>query len=243
MIAGGGRSAAKSCVMTSQTPRFRARPGQAQAGRPGGASRPVRRKLSREEQKTLRAQELLEAAWAMFCESGYEAVSIEAVAERAGYSRQPVYTLFGDKQNLFFELQSRATVEVVDLLFASLRPGASLREILVQVAGVVAEQLNSGKPTHGEQLFFVAQTIALSRPDIAAKLHEQARWVIEEMARIVGRSRLSEGEELRNPPEVIASQLAAYIHGLTTVQFLTGHRGTSAEDLAKIFFFLTFRSG
>src|SRR5690349_11377493 len=124
---------------------------------PRPARRRVRTRLSREEKKVERAKELLDAAWAVFCEVGYEKLTIEDVADRAGYSRQPVYTLFGDKQNLFLELQSRATAQVMDLLFAHLEPGASLRENLARIAGIVAEQLNSNKPTAGEQLFFVAQ--------------------------------------------------------------------------------------
>jgi AcrR family transcriptional regulator len=209
--------------------------------RPQPAPRLLRRRLTREEQKAQRAQEILEAAWAVFCEKGYEALSIEDVAERAGYSRQPVYTLFGDKQNLFFELQSRATVEVVKLLFGDIRPGAGLRETLVKVAHATAEQLNQHKPTYGERLFVVAQIIAMSRPDIAAKLQEQARWVIDEIAAVIRRLRLAKGEELRGEPEVIATHLAAHINGLTTVQFQTGNRLTKVEDLVDTFLFLAFK--
>jgi AcrR family transcriptional regulator len=227
--------------MTTPPTRPGVRRGPAGASRLGAGQRPFRRKLSREEQKGQRALDLLEAAWTMFCESGYEALSIEGVAERAGYSRQPVYTIFGDKQNLFFELQRRATIEVMDLLFASLRPGATLRETLSEVAQVVAQQLNSDKPPYGEHLFIVAQTIALSRPDIAAKLQEQARWVIKEIARIIRHSPLADGEALRSEPEIIAAHLAAQINGLTTVQFQTGRRGTSADDLTEIFHFFAFK--
>ncbi len=195
---------------------------------------------TREEQKSERKEQLLEAAWALFCEVGYEGLTIEAVADRAGYSRQPVYTLFGDLQNLFCELQSRATIAVMDLLFAHFKPGASLREILTKVATIVAAELNSNKPTYGERLYIVAQTIALSRPEIAAKLQMQARWVIDEIARVIRRAVLTSGESLRAEPEVIAAHLAAHINGLTTVQFQTGKRYASARDLAAIFSFLAF---
>jgi AcrR family transcriptional regulator len=153
-----------------------------------------------------------------------------------------VYTLFGDKQNLFCELQIRATVAVMDLLFTHLQPTASLRDNLIKVAQVVAEQLNSNKPTHGERLYVVAQTIGFSRPDIAAKLQAQARWVIDEIARLIRRSALADGEVLRSSPEVIAAHLAAHINGLTTVQFQTGTRFATVEDLTEIFLFLAFEN-
>ncbi|HEY1076129.1 MAG TPA: TetR/AcrR family transcriptional regulator [Fontimonas sp.] len=203
------------------------------------AARPrVRTRLSREEKKLERAKALLDAAWLAFCELGYEKLTVEDVADRAGYSRQPVYTLFGDKQNLIFELQSRATTQVMDLLFAHLRQGAGLRDNLARLAQIVAEQLSSSKPTHGEQLLVVAQAIALNRPDIAAKLQFQARWVIDEIARLIRRWPLAEGDRLRSEPEVIAAHLAAHINGLTTVQYQTGQRYAQASDLEEIFLFL-----
>ena len=207
---------------------------------PARAPKParVRTRLSRDEKKALRAEELLDAAWTVFCEIGYEKLTIEDVADRAGYSRQPVYTLFGDKQNLIFELQSRATKDVMELLFAHLQPGISLRDLLTRVASGVATQLSSRKPTDGEQLFIVTQTIALSRPDIAAKVQLHARRVVDEIARLVRLSALAEGEVLRREPEVIAAHLAAYINGLTTVQYQTGKHYASAEDLVEVFLFL-----
>lgn len=205
--------------------------------RPAAPSR-TRNRLSRDEKKVERAKELLDAAWLAFCELGYEKLTIEDVADRAGYSRQPVYTLFGDKQNLIFELQSRATTEVMDLLFAHLRQGSDLRDNLARLAQIVAEQLSSRKPTHGEQLLIVAQTIALNRPDIAAKLQFQARWVIDEIARLIRRWPLAGGDALRSEPEVIAAHLAAHINGLTTVQYQTGQQFASAKDLEEIFLFL-----
>lgn len=226
--------------MTKARTQPRERMPTARAGRLPAVQSVLRPRLSREDQKAQRAEELLEAAWTIFCESGYETLTIDDVAARAGYSRQPVYTLFGDKQNLFFELQRRAIAETVDLLFRRLRPGANLRESLSRIAKVVAEQLNSDKPRYGERLFFVAQTIALSRPDIAEKLQEQARWVIDELTRFIERCTLAPGEVLRSEPRVIAAHLAAHINGLTTVYFQTGERYTSADDLAGVFLYTAF---
>src|SRR3546814_9405326 len=64
-------------------------------------------RLSRGEQNARRSEELLEAAWTVFCDKGYESVTIDDVAAQAGYSRMPIYSLFGDKQSLFFALWQR----------------------------------------------------------------------------------------------------------------------------------------
>jgi TetR/AcrR family transcriptional repressor of mexJK operon len=222
--ASGRRDGASKAPKKAAVPRRRARSGP-----------------SREEMKRQRAEALLDAAWAVFCEIGYEKLTIEDVADRAGYSRQPVYTLFGDKQTLFSELQSRATKQVMDLLFAYLQPGIGLRELLLQLADTVALLLNSNKPTHGERLFIVSQTIALSRPDIAAKVQQQARRIIDEIARMVRLSPLAAGEVLRSSPEVIATHLAAQINGLTTVQYQTGEQHVTAKELRDLFLFFAFK--
>src|SRR3546814_18286456 len=73
-------------------------------------------RLSRGEQNARRSEELLEAAWTVFCDKGYESVTIDDVAAQAGYSRMPIYSLFGDKQSLFFALWQRTIDRLLALL-------------------------------------------------------------------------------------------------------------------------------
>ena len=201
------------------------------------APKPARKpRLSRGQQREQRTTELLEAAWAMFCEKGYEAVTIENVAAYAGYSRMPIYSLFGDKQNLYFELWRKAVSAISETLLGNLRPGMSLRKNLLQLAEVVAQGPAAGAPDKSpESLFFAVQTIALSRPDIAVKLEKLSREVVANVARIVRESALEPGDVLRADPEIIAAHIVAQINGLSTVQFQTRKRFVRARDLAAIF--------
>src|ERR1043165_2496937 len=165
--------------------------------------RPKRQRLSREEQKAERTQQLLEAARVMFMEKGYEAVTIDHVAEHAGYSRMPVYTLFGDKQNLFFELWRNATAELTRGLVGHFKPGTPLRKNLKQLADILAGSMAQPNPNYGERLFFVVQTIALSHPEIAGKLEKLAQQVVADVATFVRQSSLEKGETLRGDPESV----------------------------------------
>jgi AcrR family transcriptional regulator len=193
-------------------------------------------RMSREEQKAARGQALLTAAWEAFCEKGYEAVTIDEVAERAGYSRMPVYSLFGDKQTLFFELWCSTVGQLEQLLFATIKPGAALTRNLRQLADAIAASGQKDPAANpGERLFFVVQTIALSRPDIGERLEALARKVVDDVASIVRNSTLADGERLRATPEVIAAHLVAQINGLATVQFQTRQRYGSGRELAAIF--------
>src|SRR5438445_4888888 len=55
----------------------------------------------------LRRRQLLDAALHVVAEGGFDAVTIEAVAQRAGVSRPVVYDMFGDLQGLMLALIDR----------------------------------------------------------------------------------------------------------------------------------------
>ncbi|MFT3866633.1 MAG: TetR/AcrR family transcriptional regulator [Solirubrobacterales bacterium] len=78
-----------------------------------------RRRAARAEGRDAR-QELLSAAAEVFAERGFHDAAIDAVAERAGYSKGSVYWHFKGKEDLFFSLVEervdRPVREMIDLL-------------------------------------------------------------------------------------------------------------------------------
>ncbi|KPC50543.1 TetR/AcrR family transcriptional regulator [Amantichitinum ursilacus] len=78
-----------------------------------------------------RADRVLEAAFQVFCESGYRA-SIDLVAARAGVARQTIYNHFGSKQALF---ESTLAGSVADMLGTLGGGDVALRERLLAFAG------------------------------------------------------------------------------------------------------------
>ena len=199
-------------------------------------------RLSRKEQRAARIHQLLEAAWAMFCAKGYEAVTIDDVAEHAGVSRMPIYSLFGDKQNLYFELWRSFLGDLSQRMLIDLSAGAPLRTNLERLARVVGEKPQTTTPQAPEGLFFVVQTIALSRPDIGLRQKEAANQVVASFAAMVRDSSLLPGERLRNTPEQIAAHLIAHINGMSTVEFQTDHRFNKTSDLIDIFHAIAFET-
>ena len=197
---------------------------------------PAKLRLSRAEQKEQRSKDLLDAAEVKFREKGYEAVTIDDVAEYAGVSRMPVYSLFGDKQTLFFELWQRTVGDISEALRHSAPPGQPLRRKLKALAETIAASNRAvGEDDPGMQLFFVVQTIALSQPEIARKLKLISRKIVADFTEYIRQSTLAEGEVLRGNAEMIAAHLIAHINGLSTVQFQTGKHYMKARDLHEIF--------
>ena len=61
-------------------------------------------RLSRAESRARTRQALLDAAAAVFVERGFHRTSVEAIAERAGFTRGAFYSNFDSKEELFAEL-------------------------------------------------------------------------------------------------------------------------------------------
>ena len=200
-------------------------------------------RLNREQQKAARSIELLDAAWALFCEKGYESLTIDVVAEYAGYSRMPIYSLFGDKQNLFFELWKLKSADVSDVLLKDCEAGASLHDNLLKIAhNIVRSGEKSNSDTnYGEYLFFVVQTISLNRPDIREKLDALAHEHINGIAQVIEQSSLRKNETLRASPEEIALQMIAYINGSSTVEFHTKRMFQTAKSIHGLFLHIALR--
>lgn len=192
-------------------------------------------RLTREEQKVERTQQLLDAAWVMYCEKGYEGVTIDDVAEHAGYSRMPVYSLFGDKQNLYFELWRKFIGELLTQMLGPIKPGVSLRRNLEHLAKLVTANRELAKGPTPEGLFFVVQVIALSRPELGHRMREVNNDILARFADMVRNAALDEGDELRMSPETIAAHIVAHINGISNVEFQTQTRYARTRDIADIF--------
>jgi AcrR family transcriptional regulator len=74
-----------------------------------------------------RREQLLGIARTVFAEKGYEATSIEDIAERAGVTRPVVYEHFGGKEGIHAVVVDREVTRLSELLGAALREGGSSR--------------------------------------------------------------------------------------------------------------------
>ena len=81
-------------------------------------------RLTRAERQALTAAEVLAAAVEEFSDWGYTAVTVDAIAERAGYTRGAVYGNFpGGKSELFLTVAEQRSARYVDEINAALATG------------------------------------------------------------------------------------------------------------------------
>ena len=104
----------------------------------------MRSRLTREESAEQTRRRLLEAAESLFLERGFHAASLEAVAERAGFSTGAVYSRFDSKADLFLALLDARYPRTVDA-FKKVAADAETGEELVGSFGRwCAERLREG---------------------------------------------------------------------------------------------------
>ena len=74
---------------------------------------------------TQRRQQLIEIARALFAERGYDATSIEEIAQRANVSKPVVYEHFGGKEGLYAVVVDREMSTVIEMISSSLTQNRS----------------------------------------------------------------------------------------------------------------------
>ena len=97
----------------------------------GGRAAPQSRKrMSGPE----RREQLIGVARALFAEHGYEATSVEEIADKAKVSKPVVYEHFGGKEGLYAVIVDREVSELVSRIKEALTPGHPRRTIVRAVA-------------------------------------------------------------------------------------------------------------
>src|SRR5689334_6346508 len=94
------------------------------ATNPGGAaatvSRPRAEHLGPERRRPL----ILDAAFAVFLDRGYDGASMDAIAARAGVTKPVVYSCFASKEELFAALLAREEERIMGHIASALPAGA-----------------------------------------------------------------------------------------------------------------------
>lgn len=138
-------------------------------------------RLTRHESQVQTRERLLAAAAEIFVEDGFGRASVDAVAERAGYSKGAVYSNFDGKEDLFLELLRRKLEGDVAELRAMMQASADVDDLMAALRTYL-----SG---HGEVLDFTrvaAEFLAQARnpspyAEACARLYADQRAALAEL--------------------------------------------------------------
>jgi AcrR family transcriptional regulator len=180
-------------------------------------------------------EEVLAAAARVFAARGFDATSLDAIAEEAGFSRGAVYYNFADKEELFLELLDRRCAErSQDLrqVFADTDDDVDATSRRAQLAADHALQAMTGDPEwRALYLEFLAQSArdAAFRRRLAKRTAEM-RGALEEV--VVERTRPVAGA-LGMEPEQLAVVIDALGIGLWAHHMLHGPRAVPQDLFSK----------
>lgn len=177
---------------------------------------------SRAEKKAATRERLLRAAAEVFARRGFQAASVDQVAEAAGFTKGAVYAHFESKEDLFLALldeRCRLRIAEIEAVLADDHdPGEQARE-----AGEVFMATLDADPSWAP-LFFEFWTHAVRNPDVARKLVPRYQAMRDAVAAaIAGRAR-KVGLEPPLPPDEIAAMTFAMANGAALEHMLEPDR-------------------
>jgi TetR/AcrR family transcriptional repressor of mexJK operon len=157
-------------------------------------------------------EHILEVATDLFLSDGYGATTIEAVAARAGISKRTFYHRFEDKAALFAAVVHRIIAQIRPPPDVALLEGATLRDILRRLAGLILDAALAPRATALHRLI-TAESARF--PELAQAMTAEggAREAMGLIADLLSR-------ELRDPGFTVEARLFAaeqFLHMVVTI--------------------------
>lgn len=188
-------------------------------------------------------QKLLDAAAQVFAEEGLDAASVEAICERAGFTRGAFYSNFDSKDALFLELAGRVARSRVDSArerVALLESEGDLREVTVDALSIVQQVLDvSGDDRLAILLMSEIRIHALRDPQLGAAYLAQNEDIRTSVAQVVRDIAAAKSLRLRLPADEVARLMLTVWEGesvrgtMAGLDYETVCRRTS-EELARV---------
>lgn len=147
-----------------------------------------------------RRRRTLDAAAALLDEGGYSALTIRAVAKRAGTSTGLIYQYFADKQDIFMALLDENIVESTKAVAALPRD----RGVTALVAAIIDESTRRwGRLGRMSQIWRDAEDATDTERESLRAVHDSGRRYDEEVLEAVTEAAAKEGRVLRDESAVL----------------------------------------
>ena len=173
----------------------------------------TQRLTRRESQERTRAK-LIDAAQRTFIRFGFDAASVERIAEAAGFSRGAFYSNFRDKDSLFLAVLNRRRLEMA----------SAVEEIFLRNPDA-AQRLRAVRDWYAKQwqqkewitLRTEFQLRALRNRTVRTRLSRLLRQELETYSALVAQYFAEAGTAMVDRPETIALALVAMAQGLGSI--------------------------
>jgi AcrR family transcriptional regulator len=176
---------------------------------------PAARRLTRAEQQAQTRTRLIESAARVFARRGFQAASVEEIAEEAGYSHGAVYSNFDGKGELFLavfeEYMAERVRELADTQ-AALPDDAPLEARARALADQWMDRLARDRESLALHVEFIAH--ADRDPELARRFGSRSAAMRQAVSRYIVQYEQEAGAELAMPADDLALVLRALGIGL-----------------------------
>jgi AcrR family transcriptional regulator len=122
-----------------------------------------------------RREQLLDIGRSLFAQKGFDATSVEEIAQRAGVSKPVVYEHFGGKEGLYAVVVDREMRALLDAITGALTSGGHPRELLERAAFALLDYIESS--TDGFRILVRDSPVAQSTGTFASLISDAASQV------------------------------------------------------------------
>jgi AcrR family transcriptional regulator len=186
------------------------------------------------ERRRRTRERLMDAAFEVFAEVGVHAASVEAICERAGFSRGAFYSNFESKEELFFALSDREVDKTIarasdiarDVLPAKTPAGDG--DLVAEVVRTMIAFV--GGEANWHRIVAEYRLLAMRDGEIAARYVEFARRLNERVGSMLETVTLGAGLQFVGDVRLISRTLLALFGAITEGQMLSaGRDGADTE--------------
>ncbi len=128
-----------------------------------------------------RREQLLDIGRSLFAERGFDATSVEEIAQRAGVSKPVVYEHFGGKEGLYAVVVDREMSRLLDSITGALTSSGKPRQVLERAALALLDYIEQS--TDGFRILVRDSPVAQSTGSFASLISDATSQVEHIMAR------------------------------------------------------------
>ncbi len=167
-------------------------------------------RLNRAEKRKQTHDYLLEAAFEVFSQQGYNGASVDDVAYEAGFTKGAVYDHFENKEGLFLALVEQQLESEISQ-WHEIYPDESYEESFVKFAT---------KQRVWHMLLLEFYLFALRNPTVNEKLSARYRQSHSDLVKVLQEQSKKHNKELPLPAEEMAWAILSFGHGLSVLTHL-----------------------
>ena len=171
----------------------------------------------REAQRTApgdkRRRSMMDAAWKLFMQKGYTAVSLDEILRKSGGSKASIYEFFGGKDGLFFAIIEDVTANILRDMRLPDTEGMPVRKALRQIGLALGRDILS---EYGIGLYWLSVSISRKFPKMAKTFYEAGpRTAMRAVANFLEKEGKAGRLKIKDPlraSEVFHALLLEYTH-------------------------------